>query len=50
MYSTFTSMRMYSLPGAMMSNKQVLKPRPRSRYNKGDKVLGREFGDHIGDW
>jgi hypothetical protein len=20
------------------------------RYNKGDKVLGMEFGDHIGDW
>jgi hypothetical protein len=21
-----------------------------TRYNKGDKVLGLEFGDHIGDW
>lgn len=20
------------------------------RYNKGNKVLGLEFGDHIGDW
>lgn len=20
------------------------------RYNKGDIVLGMEFGDHIGDW
>lgn len=20
------------------------------RYNKGDEVLGMEFGDHIGDW
>lgn len=20
------------------------------RYNKGDKVLGMEFGDHLGDW
>jgi hypothetical protein len=20
------------------------------RYNKGDKVLGLEFGDHMGDW
>ena len=45
MHSIFTSTREYSVdPGR---NAPLTAP---SRYNKGDIVLGLEFGDHIGDW
>ena len=23
---------------------------PNNRYNRGDVVFGKEFGDHVGDW
>lgn len=44
MHSTFTSTRESF---SMLFDDPLVDP---SRYNKGDKVLGLEFGDHIGDW
>lgn len=41
---TFTSMRKYGKSSYAFVFADVF------RFNKGDKVLKMEFGDHIGDW
>lgn len=47
MHSTFISMRK---PDAYANSYGNGGNSPQYRYNKGNKVLGLEFGDHIGDW